>query len=132
VGFGGIGRAVVRLLSGFGMNTPLVHDPFVSSEVVAEAGARAVSLDELLAQADFVSIHCPLSEKTRNLISTRELARMKPTAYLLNTARGGIIDEEALYSALTEKRIAGAALDCLVDEPITRPPRFAQLDNVLL
>jgi phosphoglycerate dehydrogenase-like enzyme len=132
IGFGGIGRAVVCLLSGFGMNPPLVHDPFVSSEAVAQAGARAVSLDELLAQADFVSIHCPLSEKTRNLISTRELKLMKPTAYLLNTARGGIVDEEALYAALVEKRIAGAALDCLVGEPITKPPRFAALDNVLL
>jgi phosphoglycerate dehydrogenase-like enzyme len=132
VGFGGIGRALVRLLAGFGMNTPLVFDPFVSPSAAIEMGVKAVSLEELLAQADFVSIHCPLNEQTRNLISTRELSLMKPTAYLLNTARGGIVDEDALYTALAEGRIAGAALDCFVGEPITTPSRFAPLDNVLL
>jgi phosphoglycerate dehydrogenase-like enzyme len=132
VGFGGIGRAVVRLLAGFGMKTPLVFDPFISPASVAEAGAKAVTLEELLAQADFVSVHCPLNEHTRNLIGARELALMKPTAHLLNTARGGIVEEEALYATLAARRIAGAALDCLVGEPITSPPRFADLDNVLL
>lgn len=132
IGFGGIGRAVVGLLAGFGMKTPLVFDPFVSASVAAEASVKTVSLDELLSQADFVSIHCPFNEQTRNLISTRELALMKPTAYLLNTARGGIIDEDALFAALTDGRIAGAALDCFVGEPIAAPSRFAQLDNVLL
>src|SRR5262249_50194166 len=72
VGFGGIGRAVVRLPAGFGMNTPLVFDPFIPATAATEAGAKAVSLDELLARADFVSIHCPLSEATRNLIGARE------------------------------------------------------------
>jgi phosphoglycerate dehydrogenase-like enzyme len=132
IGFGGIGRAVVRLLAGFGMNPPLVFDPFLSAAAAAEAGATAVALDELLAQADFVSIHCPLNDKTRNLIAARELALMKPTAWLLNTARGGIADEDALYTALAQGRIAGAALDCFVGEPITAPSRFAELDNVLL
>lgn len=132
VGFGGIGRAVVRLLSGFRMQPPLVFDPFVSAEAVAEAGARAVSLDELLTQSDFVSLHCPLNDQTRNLIGARELALMQPTAYLLNTARGGIVDETALYEALAERRIAGAALDCFAEEPPTAPPRFCELENVLL
>jgi phosphoglycerate dehydrogenase-like enzyme len=132
VGFGGIGRAVVRLLAGFGMKTPLVFDPFLSPASVAEAGSKAVGLEELLVQADFVSVHCPLNEQTRNLIGARQLALMKPTAYLLNTARGGIVEEEALYATLAAGRIAGAALDCLVGEPITSPPRFADLDNVLL
>lgn len=132
IGFGGIGRSVVKLLSSFGMNTPLVFDPFVSPSVLAESGVKAVSLDELLTQSDFVSLHCPLNEHTRNLLSARELSLMKPTAYLLNTARGGIVEEDALFAALFERRIAGAALDCFVGEPITSPPRWAELDNVLL
>lgn len=132
VGFGGIGRAVVRLLSGFRMQPPLVFDPFVSAEAVAESGGRAVSLDELLAQSDFVSLHCPLNDQTRSLIGSRELALMQPTAYLLNTARGGIVDETALYEALAERRIAGAALDCFAEEPPPGPPRFSELENVLL
>jgi phosphoglycerate dehydrogenase-like enzyme len=83
-------------------------------------------------QADFVSIHCPLNEQTRNLIGPRQLSLLKPTAYLINTARGGIIDEDALFDALSNNRIAGAALDCFASEPITAPPRWAGLDNVLL
>lgn len=132
VGCGGIGRAVVQMLSGFGMQPPLVFDPFVPAAALAAIGGRQVSLDELLAQADFVSLHCPLNEKTRNLIGERELALMKPTAYLLNTARGGIVNEDALFRALRERRIAGAALDCFEIEPLTSPPRWADLDNVLL
>ncbi|MBY0524085.1 MAG: hydroxyacid dehydrogenase [Gemmataceae bacterium] len=132
IGFGGIGRAVVRMLAPFGMNPPLVFDPFAPAELVASMGARLATLDELLAQADFVSIHCPLTEQTRNLVSSRELAMMKRDAYLINTARGGIVDEEALYAVLAEGRIAGAALDCFLGEPLTAPPRFAELENVLL
>jgi phosphoglycerate dehydrogenase-like enzyme len=132
IGFGGIGRSVVKLLSGFGMNTPLVFDPFVSASTVAEAGGKLVSLDELLTQSDFVSLHCPLNDQTRGLIGARELSLMKPTTYLLNTARGGIVEEDALFKVLSDRRIAGAALDCFVGEPITAPPRWAELDNVLL
>ena len=132
VGFGGIGRTLVKLLSGFAMQTPLVFDPFVSPAAIAEAGGRAASLDELLAQSDFVSLHCPLNEKTRNLISSRELSLMKPTSFLINTARGGIVDEEALYSSLESNQIAGAALDCFVGEPLLTAPKFADLDNILL
>lgn len=132
VGFGGIGRTLVKLLSGFDMQTPLVFDPFVPPSAIAEAGCRSVTLDELLTQSDFVSLHCPLNEQTRNLISSRELALMKPSAFLLNTARGGIIDEEPLYAALRSGHIAGAALDCFVGEPLSAPPRFAEFDNVLL
>src|SRR6185295_6640138 len=85
-----------------------------------------------LKQSDFVSIHCPLTEKTRGLIGAPELALMRPDAYLLNTARGGIVDEDALYDALKQKRIAGAALDCFAQEPVTSPHRFGELENVLL
>jgi len=132
IGFGGIGRALVRLLAGFGMNPPLVYDPFLSAAEVSAAGAKPVGLDELLAQSDFVSIHCPLTEQTRNLISTREFGLMKPSAYLINTARGSIVDEPALESALRDGRIAGAAIDCFAGEPLAAPPRIARLDNVLL
>lgn len=127
IGFGGIGRALVKLLAGFGMKTPLVFDPFVKS---AE-GIRLVSLDELLRESDFVSIHCPLTEKTDGLIGERELKLMKPTAYLLNTARGRIVNEAALDTALREKRIAGAAIDCFEKEPLVAAPSFALMDNVL-
>jgi phosphoglycerate dehydrogenase-like enzyme len=132
IGLGGIGRATVGLLSGFGMKTPLAFDPYADPKVAQAAGARLVGLDELLAQADFVSIHCPLNNETRGLIGRRELALMKPDAYLINTARGGIVDEDALYAALEMRSIAGAAIDCFVDEPITRPHRFGTLDNTLL
>jgi phosphoglycerate dehydrogenase-like enzyme/2-keto-3-deoxy-L-rhamnonate aldolase RhmA len=132
IGFGGIGGALVRLLGGFGMNPPLVYDPFVPSDAITAAGAKSVGLDELLAQSDFVSIHCPLTDQTRNLISTRELGLMKPGAYLINTARGGIVDEPALEAALRDGRIAGAAIDCFAGEPLAAPPRIARLENVLL
>ncbi|MEK7707818.1 MAG: hydroxyacid dehydrogenase [Verrucomicrobiota bacterium] len=132
IGLGGIARKTVELLRGFGMKLPLAFDPFADEKLAATLNVRLVSLEELLRQADFVSIHCPLTEKTRGLIGARELALMKPDAYLLNTARGGIVDEDALYAALKNQRIAGAALDCFAQEPVTAPHRFGELENVLL
>ncbi len=132
VGLGGIARETIRLLSIFGMKQPLAFDPYVDPATAEALGVKLVGLDELLAEADFVSLHCPLTEKTRNLIGARELSLMKPTAYLLNTARGGLVNEDALYEALEKRQIAGAALDCLVDEPVTSPHRFGNLDNVIL
>jgi phosphoglycerate dehydrogenase-like enzyme len=132
VGLGGIGRALVTLLNGFGMAPPIAHDPFVTSEQAQACGVRLVPLDELMSTADFISINCPLNASTRGLIGHRELSRMKPDAFLINTARGGIVDEDALYDLLAARRIAGAAIDVFVQEPLTVPPRFAGLDNVLL
>ena len=132
IGLGGIGKKLVSLLQGFGMQQPLVFDPFVSPDVIEEIGARSVKLDDLLSTADFVSVHCPLTEETRGLIGTAALSRMKQDAYLLNTARGGIIDEDALFDALQNGRISGAALDCFDNEPITTPHRFGELENVIL
>lgn len=132
VGLGGIGRAVVQMLAGFGMNPPIAFDPYAEAKAAEAAGVRLVELDELMQQADFVSIHCPLTDDTRDLIGPDQISQMKSNAYLLNTARGGIVNEDALYAALLEKRIAGAALDCFVDEPIKSPHRFGELDNVLL
>lgn len=132
IGLGGIGRQLVALLRGFGMRESLAYDPFVPSDVPDTLGVRLVDLDELLATADFVSIHCPLNKLTRGMIGARELRMMKRNGYLLNTARGGIVDEQALYEALRDRRIAGAAIDCFEREPVVTPPPFAELDNVLL
>lgn len=132
VGFGGIARALLSLLSSFGMQPPLAFDPYLDPAVGARHGVQMVSLDELLAKSDFVSIHCPLTDQTRNLIGARELALMRPGAYLINTARGGIVDEDALYAAVHERRIAGAAIDTFATEPVVTPHRLGELDNVLL
>jgi phosphoglycerate dehydrogenase-like enzyme len=132
VGLGGIARKVVELLGGWGMNPPIAFDPYVNPAAAGQLGVRVVPLDELLHSADFVSVHCPLTEQTRGLIGRREIGLMKPDAYLLNSARGGIVDEDALYDALKQRRIAGAALDCFAEEPVTKPSRFAEFENVLL
>lgn len=132
VGLGGIARKLIQLLAAWGMKPPLAFDPFLDAAAAAAAGARLVGLEELMREADFVSIHCPLTPETRGLIGARELAWMRPGSYLLNTARGGIVDEDALYDALRSGRLAGAALDCFAEEPVTKPGRFAELDQVLL
>jgi phosphoglycerate dehydrogenase-like enzyme len=132
IGLGGIGRALVRLLEGFDMNPPMAFDPFLAPNVAEAAGVRQVDLDALLASADFVSIHCPLTPRTRGLVGAREIALMRPEAYLINTARGGIVDEDALFVALQAGRLAGAAIDVFADEPVIRPHRFGALENVLL
>jgi phosphoglycerate dehydrogenase-like enzyme len=132
IGLGGIARKLLELLAGWGMNPPLAFDPFMKPGDAVKLGVKLVTLEELLKSSDFVSIHCPLTDQTRGLIGERELALMKPDAYLINSARGGIVDEDALYEALKSGRIAGAALDCFAEEPVTKPHRFGELDNVLL
>ena len=115
VGCGRIGRAVARRAAGFGMRV-LGHDPFAGPV----AGIESVPLDTLLAESDFVTLHCALSPENRGLVGAAQLARMKPTAYLVNTARGALVDEGALVAALRAGRIAGAALDAFTAEPL--PP----------
>jgi phosphoglycerate dehydrogenase-like enzyme len=132
VGLGGIAAETVRLLSIFGMNQPIAFDPFIDTATASELGVELVELDELLKRADFVSVHCPLTDGTHDLIGARELALMRSDAYLLNTARGGIVNEDALYDVLSNGAIAGAALDCYVGEPILEPSRFGELDNIIL
>lgn len=132
IGLGGIARSVLELASPFGMNRALVFDPYVTAEQCAAVGAEKVDLNTVMGKADFISVHCPLTEQTEGLIGERELALMKPTAFLINTARGGIVDEDALFAALTERRIGGAAIDCFSGEPICETHRFNQLENVLL
>jgi D-3-phosphoglycerate dehydrogenase len=131
VGFGRIARLVARKLRGFDM-TALAYDPAVGAEVVADRGARAASLDEVLSRSDVVSLHCPLTEKTRHLIDEQALRRMKPTAVLINTARGPVIDEAALARALAEGWIAGAGLDVLEQEPPDSDNPLLRLDNVVI
>lgn len=132
IGLGGIGQSLLSLLRGFGMRQPIAFDPYLPEEVFHECGVRSVSLEELLSSADFVSLHCPLNSETTGLIGDAELRLMKRNAYLLNTSRGGLVDEIALYDALSKGRIAGAALDCFEDEPITVPHRLGDLENVIL
>lgn len=132
IGLGRIGRAVVDICRSLGMAQPLAYDPVADPAQAATIGVRLVTLDELLAEADFVSLHCPFTEQTHNLIGARELALMKSDAFLINIARGGVVDEDALYDALKNNQIAGAALDCFVGEPLSEPSRFGEFDNVLL
>lgn len=116
VGLGQIGKAVVRRAAGFGMRVLAWElDGFWDSGFAAHHAVTRVSLEELLRQSDFVSLHLRLSEENRGLLGARELAWMKPTAYLVNTARGGLVDEPALVEALTGGRLAGAGLDTILD-----------------
>lgn len=132
IGFGGIGRALLGMIGGLGMNPPLVYDPVLDPDTITKLGGEPVTLPDLMVRADFVTVHCPFNEQTENLIAAPELGLMKPTAFILNTARGGIINEDALFEALSADQIAGAALDCFADVPVTEPHRFAQLENVIL
>ncbi|HPT99387.1 MAG TPA: C-terminal binding protein, partial [Armatimonadota bacterium] len=131
VGFGHIGRHVARKLRGFEMRI-LVSDPAVPAEEMARYGVEPATLEEILPQVDFLSLHCPLIPATRGLIGEAQLRQMKPTAYLVNTTRGGVVDEAALVRALREGWIAGAALDVLEQEPPPpNHPLFA-LENVVI
>lgn len=131
VGLGGIGQAVARRASAFGMDVVYTGRRQAPAEVEAELGARRLPLEELLRTADVVSLHCPLTEQTRHLIDRDALAAMKPTAYLVNTSRGPVVDEKALAEALREGRIAGAALDVFEREPEVEPA-LLDLDNVVV
>ena len=130
VGMGRIGRAVARRAKGFGMEI-IYHNRSRNEEAEEELGARYVSLEELLRESDFVSIHTPLTEDTRHLISERELGLMGETAVLVNTSRGPVVDEAALARALREGRIFAAGLDVYEEEPEVHP-ELLELENVVL
>ena len=131
VGFGRIGQAVASKARAFGMNV-LAADPFVDSSTVESFGGSLVELEQLLGESDFVSLHTPLSDQTRNMIGRDELAAMKREAFLINAARGPLIDEEALYSALTNGVIAGAGLDVMVDNVPSQEHPLLALENVII
>ena len=129
-GGGRIGRAVARRALGFGMK-PVYWSPRRKPEAEAELGIAYMPLERLLAESDFVSVHTPLTPETRHQIGSRELGLMKSTAFLINTARGAIIDEPALARALAERRIAGAGLDVFENEPHVEPT-LLKMSNVVL
>jgi D-3-phosphoglycerate dehydrogenase / 2-oxoglutarate reductase len=131
IGFGHIGREVARRARGFDLQV-LAFDPYVSEAVAAEHEAELVELDELLRRSDYVSIHAPSNTQTRRIVGERELALMKPSAAIFNTARGDLIDEQALYRALVEGRIAGAGLDVFEREPTASDNPLLKLENVIV
>jgi len=131
IGFGRIGRRVYELTVPLQMRV-VVYDPFLGDRTLPPGVTRLTNLEELLSIADIVSLHCPLTEKTRNLIGTDELGRMKKTAWLINTARGGVVDEEALIAALQEGKIAGAGLDTFRQEPPEGLRRLCEAGKVVL
>ncbi|UFS57680.1 phosphoglycerate dehydrogenase [Subtercola endophyticus] len=130
IGLGRIGALITARLQAFGVNV-VAYDPYVTSARAQQLGVTLLSLDELLAQSDFVTIHMPKTPETTGMISDAQLALMKPTAFIVNVARGGLIDEDALYRALTANVIAGAGLDVFVSEPPKNLDLLA-LDNVIV
>jgi (S)-sulfolactate dehydrogenase len=133
IGFGGIGQLVARLARGLGMAV-VGYDPQQPADAPCwnEAGARCMALDEALAAADVVTLHVPLTDATRNLLDVTRIGLLKPGAIVINTARGGTIDESALAAALQEKRLAGAALDVFADEPLWAGSPLAAAPNLIL
>jgi D-3-phosphoglycerate dehydrogenase len=131
IGLGAIGSRVARIAKGFEMRV-LAYDPHMSVEVAKERGAELVNLTKLLTDSDFVTLHVVLNEKTKGMISTRELNLLKPTAYLINASRGPVVNEKALIRALQEKKIAGAGLDVFTKEPIDLENPLLKFDNVIV
>jgi D-3-phosphoglycerate dehydrogenase len=131
IGVGRIGREVAKRAKGFGVKI-LGYDPYISSDVAKEFGIEIVNLDTLLRESDIISIHCPLTKETYHLINEDKIRLMRKRPYIINTARGAIIDEKALYKALKEGWIAGAALDVFEIEPPPENNPLFELDNVVL
>ena len=131
VGFGYIGKLVAQKLSGYKLNV-LVYDPFVSDEALAECGAKRATKEELFTNADFISVHARFTDETKGLIGKNEIAMMKPTSILINTARAGLVDQDALFTALKDNKIGGAAMDVFDSEPLEKGSRWLELDNVTL
>jgi len=131
IGLGKIGSTVAQLAKAFGM-TVIVYDPYVKEEYAERLGVKLLTLENLLQISDIVSIHAPYTNETHHIIGARELSMMKKEAYIINTARGGLIDEKALIAALRNKVIAGAALDVFENEP--PPPNYEllKMDNVIV
>jgi D-3-phosphoglycerate dehydrogenase len=130
VGMGNIGMRVALRARAFEMDL-LVYDPYIPESHVTAMGGKWVGLDDLLAESDFVAIHCPLNRETRGMIGAKGLGSMKRSAFLINAARGGIVDEKALLAALQKKKLAGAALDVIANEPPEKDHPLFKLDNVI-
>jgi phosphoglycerate dehydrogenase-like enzyme len=132
IGAGNIGRDFLRLARPFDFGRTLVFDPYLDEAAAGTLGVERVDLLTLCRESDFICIHCPLSAETRHLVGGPQIRAMKPTAFLINTARGGIIDQAALTLALQESRIAGAALDVFEQEPLPVDDPLTRLENVIL
>ncbi len=130
VGLGRIGSRMAKQATGFEMEV-IAYDPYLDAETARQFNVSLVDLPTLLRRADFISLHMPLTPETRHMIGQPEIELMKPSAILVNTARGGLIDEQALYQALARQRIAGAALDVFDQEPLPANHPLTQLDNLL-
>jgi D-3-phosphoglycerate dehydrogenase len=131
LGFGRIGQAVAKRCLGFEMNV-YVYDPYVSKETIGKMGCRSISIEDSLKLADFVSVHLPLNEETRNFINAKSFQEMKDSCVIVNTARGGIINEQDLYQALKDKKLRAAGLDVYEQEPPPSDHPLFDLSNVLL
>jgi D-3-phosphoglycerate dehydrogenase len=131
LGIGNIGAEAFRMAKPFDMKF-IAHDPYADPAVARDLGVRLVGLEELFAESDVLSVSCPLNEETRHIVNAERLALMKPTAYLINTSRGPVVDEAALTKALQERRIAGAGLDVFEQEPSPADNPLYRLDNVIL
>jgi len=131
IGFGQVGRRLVKKLSGFEVNI-LVYDPYVSQDVIIREGANPVDLRFLLKKSDYVTLHARVTPDNKRMIGSKEIALMKPTAYFFNVARSGLIDEKALYTALKDKKIGGAALDVFDKEPLPFNSPLLKLPNITL
>ena len=131
IGFGKIAQLIVPKAKGFSLEI-VAYTPRLTDEVATQHGVQRVDLDQLITTSDFISLNCPLTPETHHLINADRLQAMKPTAYLINTARGDIIDNDALYTALTEGWIAGAGLDVLPDEPPSPDFNLLGLDNAII
>jgi phosphoglycerate dehydrogenase-like enzyme len=130
IGFGRIGQAVMRRSRGFKMKV-IAYDPLMKKEIEKKRGVEYRELDDLLRESDFITLHCPLTKETHHLIGERELSLMKPTAILINTSRGPVVDEKALVAALKKRTIAGAGLDVYEKEP-KLTAGLSELENVVL
>ncbi|MGX8712022.1 MAG: C-terminal binding protein [bacterium] len=130
VGLGRIPSLVAKKMSGFGMRI-LAFDPYMTPEAARERGAELVDFETLCRESDFISIHCPLTDSTTHLFDEKAFALMKKTAFLINTARGPVIDEQALIQALKSGKIAGAGLDVFESEPISQESELLRMDNVI-
>jgi len=131
VGLGAVGSRVAGIARSFGMHV-LAYDPYVSVETAKTTGAKLVDLEKLLRKSNFVTLHVSLTNETKGIISAGELDLMKPTAYIINTSRGPIVDEEALIRALSEKKIRGAGLDVFTSEPLDLETPLLKFDNVVV
>lgn len=131
VGFGRIPRTLVRKAQGFGLRV-IAYDPYVTRGSVQGHYVELVDLDRLLQESDYVSVHAALTEENRHMFGLDQFKKMKPTAYFINTARGGLVDEQALYTAIKEGHIAGAGLDVMEKEPPDADNPLLELDNVII